>query len=496
MPKKKEAYVKSLNLLRLFLYLKQHKAGVSVNEICEEFFGESSVRTIQRFVKAVKETIMDDDGHHIFYIIDTNSDDGKKKLSLNPKYLTGDKVEFEEQQVFSIMLADCLMANIKKAGNDLKSDVDITDIRTEIINFLAKKSADLAEEESGDEDFDDSKFHKEVNAEKILKNLKAKFYSKKIGYKIYAEDENATKVLDAVTNALYKSCKVKLSYKSRNSTENKEHIIKPYTLLEHNGVYYIMGAFDNSTKPSLFSIDRIKSAKMLKDTFVVPKGYSPASVIERGVGVGDYDDKPMKVELLFRKEVAYYITERFWHTTQQIEKLNDGTVKLSLLVPVSLELNKLILSFGSMVKVLSPKELALEIKEDRSVQLYNDVKDDTIGKEKFLHIIVHPKERPSEQWPVKWDAKGKKPISIITKKEVADECKIAQKACRPIYVHKSGYSNEQTESHATICCCACVDKVKELDEGKYEVVFKEYELLNQEPVCNYKKLDKGSYYFC
>jgi predicted DNA-binding transcriptional regulator YafY len=495
--KNTKAYTSPLTLLLIFIYLKGHKSGVSLETFKDRFFPTESLRNFQRRIKSYRETFIDEEGNNIFHVFEVSGIEKQKKITLNPKYLIDEKTSFEEQQVFSVMLADCLMANIKKCNDDIRSDLSISDLKTELINFLTKKNLDYAEEE--DEDFDEEDFVKQSNAEKIRKKLRTKFYSKKTGYKVYAEDEQATSVLDAVVNALYKSCKLKIVYKSRSAKESKEHIIKPYTLLEHSGVYYIMGAFDQKRKPVLFSVDRLKSAKMLKDKFSMPVGYDPANIVEKGIGVGDFDDIPTKVELLFKKEVAYYIKERFWHQSQFIEDLDDGSVKLTLIIPLGLELNRLILSFGSMVKVLSPYELAMEIKNDRDVPVYDDIEsleEDDCGKEKFLHIIVRPKEIISKSQPVKWDSKGKKLISIISNSDVYEECKKAKANNKAVYIHRTSFEDEKKEIPEKICGSACIDKIKDLGDGKYEISFSNFELLNNDPVYNYKRLKKGNFYYC
>lgn len=493
MLKNTKSYTSPLTLLLIFIYLKKHKTGVNLETFKNRFFPEESIRNFQRRIKSYKEIFIDEEGNNIFHIFEVSGTEKQKKITLNPKYLIDEKTSFEEQQVFSVMLADCLMANIKKCSDDMSSDLSISDLKTELINFLTKKNLNQAEE--NDEDFDEDDFIKESNSEKIRKKLRTKFYSKKTGYKIYAEDEKATAVLDAVVNSLYKSCKLKIVYKSKSAKESKEHIIKPYTLLEHSGVYYIMGAFDEKRKPALFSVDRIKSAKMLKDKFVMPKDYDPAVIVEKGIGVGDFDDIPTKVELLFKKEVAYYIKERFWHHSQFVESIDDGSVKLTLFVPLSLELNRLILSFGSMVKVLAPYELALEIKNDRDIKLYNDLKEDC-SKEKFLHIIVRPKEIESKSQPVKWDSKGKKIISLISNKDLAQECQKALDEKKAVYIHRTRFESGDKEMPEKICGSVCIDKIHKIDNEKFEIIFKDFELLDTSPAYNYKIIKKDTYYYC
>jgi predicted DNA-binding transcriptional regulator YafY len=60
----------------------------------------------------------------------------------------------------------------------------------------------------------------------------------------------------------------------------------------------------------------------------------------------------------FTKTVAPFIKEKNWHPTQQIKKLKDGSVELSLQLSHLSDIQRWILGWGSQATVLAPKELA------------------------------------------------------------------------------------------------------------------------------------------
>jgi predicted DNA-binding transcriptional regulator YafY len=67
---------------------------------------------------------------------------------------------------------------------------------------------------------------------------------------------------------------------------------------------------------------------------------------------------PVKtVELLFDAEVAGYVQEHFWHTTEQFGIADDGRLLLSMQVAVNAELEAKIRRWTPNVEVINPTEL-------------------------------------------------------------------------------------------------------------------------------------------
>jgi predicted DNA-binding transcriptional regulator YafY len=79
-----------------------------------------------------------------------------------------------------------------------------------------------------------------------------------------------------------------------------------------------------------------------------------------------FHEKPISVKVIFDKELSDYIQSRTWHPSQKIKELKDGRILFSMTASGKEEIKAWILSFGSKVKVLSPKSLRKEIKEDFS----------------------------------------------------------------------------------------------------------------------------------
>jgi proteasome accessory factor B len=70
------------------------------------------------------------------------------------------------------------------------------------------------------------------------------------------------------------------------------------------------------------------------------------------------------VELLFSKTVAAWVKDKLWHSSQETVPMKDGRLRMTLRVADTDELTGWILSFGSQVRVLSPKSLGDKISEE------------------------------------------------------------------------------------------------------------------------------------
>jgi proteasome accessory factor B len=67
--------------------------------------------------------------------------------------------------------------------------------------------------------------------------------------------------------------------------------------------------------------------------------------------------------LLFAKEVATYIRERVWHSSQQLRERRDGGLEIRLETSGRKELTRWILSWMPNVKVLAPRQLREPVKQ-------------------------------------------------------------------------------------------------------------------------------------
>ena len=78
---------------------------------------------------------------------------------------------------------------------------------------------------------------------------------------------------------------------------------------------------------------------------------------------GIIGDDPVVVKIRFSAEQAPYIQERQWCKKQDIEKLRDGSINLTMHTSGWFEVKKWILSFGADAEILEPADKREKIKE-------------------------------------------------------------------------------------------------------------------------------------
>ncbi len=167
-----------------------------------------------------------------------------------------------------------------------------------------------------------------------------------------------------VTDALLKGRLLEITYHSPHTGETTTRKIMPLHLLFYMGSWHIVAYC--STKRGLrdFVISRIMSAKSLLEQFSLPAALpSVKEYIRKNFGIMQGGKRSL-VKLKFSPEVSGWIIEQVWHIAQEISFSKDGSLMLKFPVADFREIKRRILSHGSDVKVISPKALAAEIKEE------------------------------------------------------------------------------------------------------------------------------------
>ena len=161
--------------------------------------------------------------------------------------------------------------------------------------------------------------------------------------------------------AISKKHPIKMTYKGYWDTELKHREVAPLLLKEYNQRWYVLA--DKEGVQRVYSLDRIESLRVFTDeksTVKKPK----EDVFKNIIGVSQSELKPEKVELLFTPLQGMFIKSLKIHHTQKIISDDSNGLKIELFVGINWELKEQINKHGKLVKVLSPKHLVDEIKNE------------------------------------------------------------------------------------------------------------------------------------
>lgn len=164
--------------------------------------------------------------------------------------------------------------------------------------------------------------------------------------------------ISALFNAIVNTRVLKIYYQDFKSSSAYEVELHPYYLKQYNSRWFVLGY--SSCRPSqiqILALDRIKSIEESSIT------YKPSSIdwddyFSDVIGVTKFDIEPIEVKLLIldAEQAAYIQTKPLHQSQKQIRKVENG-FETSIKVIPNYELEKLILSFGERIKILSPKSL-------------------------------------------------------------------------------------------------------------------------------------------
>lgn len=132
----------------------------------------------------------------------------------------------------------------------------------------------------------------------------------------------------------------------------------PYMILYHKGALYVVVKTVTHQNFILLAVQRIRDVKLFDNRFVRDKSFSLETLRKDRFGIfGNPDLKPEKVVLRFSPDIAETISERVWHPSQKLNRNKDGSVTLTMRVPISDELLGWIASWRNYATIISPVNL-------------------------------------------------------------------------------------------------------------------------------------------
>ena len=201
--------------------------------------------------------------------------------------------------------------------------------------------------------------------------------SKENNQKIIAYESNIDyvgwKFIGPIFNAIANKRVLKILYQDFHSEFPYEIEFHPYYLKQHNNRWFALGLNPIEKKDNwTMALDRIKQIDET-DISYVATDVNWDDYFSDFIGVTKMDGDIAEVKLLITDQVqAKYIETNPLHETQKQLKQVDGGFETSIKVIPNFELEKLILSFGEKVKVVSPLDLRNKIANriEKATRLY------------------------------------------------------------------------------------------------------------------------------
>jgi predicted DNA-binding transcriptional regulator YafY len=168
------------------------------------------------------------------------------------------------------------------------------------------------------------------------------------------------KIIDLITQAIDKLRTAQIRYFSASRGTGTRREVDPYRLWYAGGGLYLIGYCHLRKDVRLFAVERIRSITPTDHPYQMPLGFNVEDYVQDALMI--MRGRRIEVELLFSKNVAAWIKDKLWHSSEEIVAMKDGRLRMTLKVADTDELVGWILSFGSQVKVISPDSLQTKVR--------------------------------------------------------------------------------------------------------------------------------------
>ena len=184
----------------------------------------------------------------------------------------------------------------------------------------------------------------------------------------YVEFENRAAIetlpnFKTVLNAIQLQLPINFNHHSFYHLKEEIYTLKPYFLKQYQNRWYVFGETEKGYRT--FGIDRIENVSIGTKKFK-PKTEEAKDKFSHVIGLNYVDHKMETIKLSFHISQKPYLVSLPLHSSQkEVNPENDLTFDIELLIHPNFEFRQQILKYGSLVKVLEPKWLTAEIKEEQ-----------------------------------------------------------------------------------------------------------------------------------
>ncbi len=173
------------------------------------------------------------------------------------------------------------------------------------------------------------------------------------------KDLKGIELLNPLYNYISHKQTIKITYQSFSSNKLIEYILFPYLLKEFRNRWFIYGSRAEDMQLYNLALDRIITIKPIDIPFQENPSFDSEHFFDDIIGVSkDINDKPKEITFWATAEQSKYIETKPIHSSQKILNHNpDGSCVFSINVIENFELYSTFLSYGSGIKILSPKRV-------------------------------------------------------------------------------------------------------------------------------------------
>lgn len=192
---------------------------------------------------------------------------------------------------------------------------------------------------------------------------------------VTAQREHRQQMLMLLNQALLQRRKVHMVYGTRSrGGALSERVVRPYHIMPYVRSWQLVAHCEMREQVRMFKVDRIQEATLLDERYRIPADFDIDDYMGSGwgamrAGTGELVD----VVLRFEPQAGQWVSEEYWHPSQETEVQADGSVLFKLrIAAITPEFVNWVLYYGERVEVLEPPGLRERVVEEhrRAMEVY------------------------------------------------------------------------------------------------------------------------------
>jgi predicted DNA-binding transcriptional regulator YafY len=180
---------------------------------------------------------------------------------------------------------------------------------------------------------------------------------------VQVDDRGVGSAAAQIRGALDRGRRLHLSYYVPGRDEATERDVDPMRLLVVEGRTYLEGWCLRAEAVRLFRLDRVLDLAVLDEAASVPARARQRDV-DQGLFRPSPDDAAVELEL---SAAGRWVAE--YYPCERVDELGDGRLRVGLRTPDTRWVRRLALRLGEDGRVISPPELAAQVREDAAAAL-------------------------------------------------------------------------------------------------------------------------------
>ncbi len=169
--------------------------------------------------------------------------------------------------------------------------------------------------------------------------------------------------LQLIIKAMKENRMLMFTYQRYKSAFGNSLSLCPYCIKLFRQRWYLLGRLSNGWMAT-FSLDRMKELKVMNSRFKMDKDFDAAIYFSDSYGIMVNEvDKPERVVIRAYEYEPYYLRDLPLHHSQREINTTDEYSDFELCLKLTSDFKTKLMSRGGMIKVLTPKSLAEELKD-------------------------------------------------------------------------------------------------------------------------------------